>query len=97
MPLRVSNIRLPADQPEATLGDHLARVLSVARPDILRHRILRKSLDLRDKSNVSFVYTIEVDLPPDHQAQVDEASLRVERYEPAAFHVPPAGDFPLSH
>jgi uncharacterized FAD-dependent dehydrogenase len=97
MPLRVSNIRLPADQSEVFLADHLARVLNVMRPDILRHRILRKSLDLRDKSNVSFVYTIEVDLPPDHQAPIDGASVRVERHETEAFYLPPPGDAPLPH
>src|SRR5205823_6426869 len=97
MPLRVSNIRLPADAPEAALGDHLARCLKLARPDVLRHRILRKSLDLRDKSNVSFVYTVEVDLPPDHRTPIDPISVQVERYERAAFHMPPPGDAPLSH
>jgi uncharacterized FAD-dependent dehydrogenase len=69
----------------------------VARADVLHHRILRKSLDLRDKTNVSFVYTIEVDLPPDHRALIEASSAHVERYETVASHVPPPGDAPLSH
>jgi uncharacterized FAD-dependent dehydrogenase len=93
----VSNIRLPADQPEAFLGDHLARCLQVARPDIIRHRILRKSLDLRDKSNVSFVYTVEIDLPSDYRTPIETSPVYVERYEREAFHVPPPGDVPLIH
>jgi uncharacterized FAD-dependent dehydrogenase len=92
----VSNIRLLADQPEDTLAEHLARVLNVAVADILHHRILRKSLDLRDKSNVSFVYTALVELPPDFAAPGGASSAHVERYEAEAFHVPPPGDAPLS-
>jgi uncharacterized FAD-dependent dehydrogenase len=97
MPLRVSNIRLPADQAEATLGDHIARRLKVAPGDILHHRILRKSLDLRDKGNVSFVYTVEVALPPDRIGLVGDSDVRVEQYEATAFHVPPPGDGQLAH
>jgi uncharacterized FAD-dependent dehydrogenase len=93
----VSNVRLPADQPEGTLADHLARVLDVARSDILHYRILRKSLDLRDKSNVTFVYTTLVDLPPDHTTPIDGSSVHVERYEAELFHVPLPGEASLSH
>ena len=60
MPLRVSNLRLGLDEPEAALGEHLAKALGV-RADVLHHwRILRKSLDARDKHDLHFVYTAEV-------------------------------------
>ena len=45
MSLRVSDLRLPVEEPEATLPSHLARVLGVAPGDLARWRILRKSLD----------------------------------------------------
>ena len=55
MSLRVSNIRLRLDEPEAALVGRLAPILGVA-PDTLRQwRILRKSLDARDKSALRFV------------------------------------------
>ena len=49
MSLRVSNLRLPVEEPEANLPAHLARTLGVAPGDLTRWRVLRKSLDVRDK------------------------------------------------
>jgi uncharacterized FAD-dependent dehydrogenase len=102
MPLRVSNLRLGLDEPEAALGDHLARALGV-RPDALRHwRILRKSLDARDKDDLRFVYTAEVSAGDDEGRLVrrrgrPHAEVRVERYQEPAFSLPPPGDRPLGH
>ena len=53
MALRISNLRLSLDEPEASLPDHLARALRLPRADIRRWRILRKSLDARNKDRVA--------------------------------------------
>jgi uncharacterized FAD-dependent dehydrogenase len=60
MPIRLSNIRLSVDAPEAELPARLARALSVRPEAIERWRILRKSLDVRDKRDLAFVYSAEV-------------------------------------
>lgn len=60
MPIRVSNLRLSVDAPEADLPDRLAGALDVKPDAIQRWRILRKSLDVRDKRDLSFVYSAEV-------------------------------------
>ena len=57
MSLRIANLRLSIDEPEAALAGHLARVLGVAPA---RWRILRKSLDARVKDSLQFVYAAEV-------------------------------------
>ncbi|MEY4790044.1 MAG: hypothetical protein RLZ61_2262, partial [Planctomycetota bacterium] len=61
MALRVSNIRLAVEDPETTLPDRLARSLGIEPTDIQRWRILRKSLDARDRQ-IQFVYSAEVQL-----------------------------------
>ena len=68
MGIRVSNLRLPVEEPEAALPNHLARVLGVSAPELTRWRIVRKALDLRDKRHLRFVYNFEVDLPTDYSA-----------------------------
>ena len=49
MPIRLSNLRLPVDAPEAELPAEVAGALALKPADIRRWRILRKSLDVRDK------------------------------------------------
>jgi hypothetical protein len=47
MALRISNVRLSVDEPEANLPARLARILGVKPGALGRWRILRKSLDAR--------------------------------------------------
>src|SRR5437016_2169089 len=62
MSIRVSNLRLPVEEPEAALPAHLARALGVSPSELARWRIVRKALDLRDKRQLRFVYSFEVTL-----------------------------------
>ncbi|HQU43969.1 MAG TPA: FAD-binding protein, partial [Pirellulales bacterium] len=97
MPIRLSNLRLGIDEPEAALADRLATTLDVAPNDIRRWRILRKSLDTRDKHDLKFVYTAEVALAGDEPGLVARASRRarhvsVELYDEPRFEMPAAGE-----
>ena len=65
MSVRVSNLRLRLDEPEAELAGHLARLLGLARDALPPWRILRKSLDARDKDDLRFVYSAEVSADDD--------------------------------
>lgn len=64
MALRVANIRLGIDEPESALAGRAARILGLSDASLGPWRILRKSLDARDKHDLRFVYTIEV-CPPE--------------------------------
>src|SRR5436305_11861149 len=101
MALRVSNIRLRVDEPEALLPERLARVLGLRPEALVRWRILRKSLDARDKDALQFVYTAEVSVPEDEARLAARAargrhpSARVDLYRETPFAVPPPGTRPL--
>jgi uncharacterized FAD-dependent dehydrogenase len=95
MPIRISNIQLPIEQPEATLPSVVADVLGVRPDDIRSWRILRKSLDARSRKTLRFVYTTLVDVPND-EAELASRSPQVERYEPPRFDEPEPGHEPLS-
>src|SRR5262245_50437375 len=98
--LRVSNLRLSVDEPEAALPEHLARALGLAPEALGRWRILRKSLDARDKQALQFVYTAEI-APPEAEEQLLRPSrrgeVRVERYQEPPFEMPAPGGRPLEH
>ncbi len=99
MTLRISDVRMAVDDPEARLPDRLAAVLGVRPGDLLRWRILRKSLDARDKDALQFVYTAEVAVPDEERRLAARAGRggRVDRYEEEPFIVPPPGTRPLPH
>lgn len=101
MPIRVSNIRLGVDEPEQALPQRMAQALDLRADDIARWRILRKSLDARDKSSLKFVYSVEVSLPEDERRVVQRAAKRgrretAELYREPPFEWPVAGHEPLT-
>ncbi len=101
MPIRVSNLSLRAEESETSLGTHLARVLGISASEVTGWRILRKSLDARDRANLRYVYTVELRVPD--QARVLAAyrpaagtSVRVDGRTDVPFTLPPPGRARLS-
>lgn len=101
MSLRISNLRLSLDEPEATLPGHLARVLALDPTLIHKWRILRKSLDARDKDHLHFIYAVEVGLPDDEARILDLArrsplkETRIELFAEPPFDLPESGGMPI--
>ncbi len=94
MALRISNIRLTVEEPESLLLDKLARSLGIATSDILRWRILRKSLDARDRQTLQFVYSAEVQTSDEMKILSHKPrfpSVSIETYSEEPFVMPPCG------
>jgi uncharacterized FAD-dependent dehydrogenase len=101
MSIRISNLRVPINESEAALPAQLARALGISPTEIRCWRILRKSLDVRDKRRLQFVYNAEV-IVPDDEAEivarfVPSRPERIELFHEAPFEMPPAGALPLRH
>jgi hypothetical protein len=101
MSIRLSNIRMNIEDPELALLGRAARALDVLPTDIERWRILRKSLDVRDKSEIAYVYALEVTLNEREERLVERASRRsggvtAELYRAPMFEMPLCGAEPLS-
>src|SRR5260370_16370448 len=97
MALRLTNLRLPINEAEAALPARIARSLGVGLGELRRWRVLRKSLDTRDKQDVQFVYSVEVDVS-DEEALLRQphGGVQVERYAEPPFELPPSGKEPLA-
>src|SRR5258708_31851612 len=97
MALRVTNIRLGVDEPESALSGRLAKLLGLPPEALGSWRILRKSLDARDKDALQFVYHAEVRLPEDEARVLERirgrvhAPAQVEPFHETPFEIPPAG------
>jgi uncharacterized FAD-dependent dehydrogenase len=102
MSLRVTNLRLALDEPEAVLPERLSCALGLDPAALSRWRILRKSLDARDSSRLQFVYTVEVHAPEDEPRLLatrrwrPPADVRVERHVESPFVMPHPGSRPLA-
>ena len=94
MPLRVSNLRLPVEEPEANLNTHVARALGVTPGDVGPWRIRRKALDTRDKRNLQFVYNFEVDAPAESVVHAS-GTAKVELAPDEPFAMPDPGAVPI--
>src|SRR5712691_8707706 len=101
MAIRVSNIRLGLDESEAALPAQLQRILGIPPTASVPWRILRKSLDARDRANLQFVYSVEIS-PPEDEGRVCALARgacrqgeRVERYVEPPFAMPRVGTMPL--
>src|SRR5690606_4785877 len=92
--LKISNVRLPVGEDEASLQERCARQARVHVDQILSLRILRKSLDIRDKRNLEYVYTAAVSV-------ADESSVPrsqfVAPFSAKTYELPEPGDTPLEH
>ncbi len=97
MPLKVTNIRLPVEEPESALETAVAQRLGVKPEELLGWRILRKSLDARKRDRLEFVYSVVVDLA-DEETRFSklEPGGDVQRFQLAEFDDPPPGREPLS-
>lgn len=96
MPLRLTQIALSVEQPEAELAAEITRRLGIASGDLQRWRILRKSLDARSRDALKFVYTVLAE-PRDEVGQRSrwDQLPGVEHFEPAHFEDTRPGNEPL--
>lgn len=97
MSLRVSNLRLPVDEPEASLLTHLARALGVTPTDVPAFRIVRKALDTRDKRGLRFVYNFEVEEPDGYDPDRAPGVAQVQRHADEQFTMPEVGSHPIQN
>jgi len=95
MSIRVSNLRLSVEEPEANLPAHLARALGVPAGDLGPWRVVRKALDVRDKRHLRFVYNFDVTLPADEARVVARAAGQAELHADPPFAMPAPGTTPL--
>lgn len=103
MSIRISNLSLPVEEPEANLPAHLTRLLGLKPTDLGHWRVVRKALDLRDKRQLRFVYNFELELPLDEALVIRQITSRphlsahVELHNEPPFSMPEPGSVPLNH
>ncbi|QDT14298.1 NAD(P)/FAD-dependent oxidoreductase [Alienimonas californiensis] len=89
--VRVTNLALPVEEPEEALPAAIAERLGVNVNDLGRWRLLRKSLDARQRRGLKYVHSIAVDLPPGVRPR------KAEPFKAKRFEDPVPGTAPMRH
>ena len=96
MTLKLTDLRLPVEAPETELPAAIASRLSLPSDELIRWRILRKSLDARRRDGIEFVYTAAVDLPDTADERRLAGRSQIAQFEPSVFDDPDPGRGELS-
>lgn len=92
MPVRLTNLTLPVEEPETGLLRVIAERLEVSDDEIRSWRILRKSLDARSRKRLKFVYSISAELSDSLTARLlAEDSEDLQAYVARPFEELPLG------
>ena len=95
MPLRLTNLEMPVEQPESALAELLAKRLGLPTTEIASWRILRKSLDARARDRLKYVYSAVVQAPSAEAKLLGKKIAGLEQFDPPTFEDPAPGNQPL--
>lgn len=96
MPLKISNIQTPVEQPEVELVRVIARKLKLPQDEIASFQILRKSLDARSRMKLRFVYTVAVQLKNEADcSNLISKNSQLQVYTENVFDDPEPGSLPM--
>jgi uncharacterized FAD-dependent dehydrogenase len=96
--LRITNIRTPVEQPETDLLADVARRLSLQGSDVASLKILRKSLDARNRERLEFVYSLILSVPDSGTVRPsNEDGFRIEPWSMPPFEDAMPGSESLPH
>ena len=62
MTIRLTDIALPLDHDDLALKEAVAKALSIAHEDIVNIAVFRRGFDARKKTNIYFIYSVDVDV-----------------------------------
>jgi len=60
--LRLEEIKLTLADDESVLADKIQKIIEVPKEGIISYKIVKKSIDSREKQNILFIYSVDVDL-----------------------------------
>lgn len=97
--IQISQLKLPVTHTEDQLLHKIEKVLHVRSSEIAEWKILKKSIDARDKSRLLFVYTVGVRLSPEKNEKsilIRGGRNHVSAYSAPEYHFPEGGSRELS-
>ncbi|QNG30818.1 NAD(P)/FAD-dependent oxidoreductase [Synechococcus sp. LTW-R] len=82
--LRLSELKLPLDHEEADLAPAVCKRLKIDPAALLKHRVVKESVDARRKSAIQIAYSLELELQPELERQLLKRFKRDPHLQPAS-------------
>ncbi len=95
--IRISQLKLPVGHTEEDLKKKTARMLRTAPEEIRKLHIRKQSLDARKKPDLSYSYTIDVEMAREPSVVKKAKNPQVVLHREPEYHFPEAGSQTLSH
>lgn len=89
--IRISNLSLPVDGDLEQLRRRAARALGLRPGQLGELEIVRQSIDARNRSEVHYVYTVELSMPQEERLVENAPGRNVSRTERQGYAFPAAG------
>ncbi len=98
MMLRIINLRTPVEVPEQELPAEVAKRLCVPVEDLASLKVLRRSLDARNRYRLEFVYSLTLSVPDADVERFEFGNgIQVDPWVPPVFEDPDPGQEPLPY
>jgi uncharacterized protein len=81
--LRLNELKLPLDHSDEDLSAAICRRLKIQPPQLLQHRVVKRSIDARRKSNIQLSYGLELSLEPALEQRLLQRFRRDPHLQPA--------------
>jgi uncharacterized FAD-dependent dehydrogenase len=95
---RLTNFRTPVETDDRELTTLVSHQVGVPADDLSVQRILRKSLDARQRNRLQFVYSLLIESPASLPCSSRlEGGARLESWTPSTYADPDQGTQPLTH
>ena len=95
--IRIQQLKLPISHTEEQLVQKIAKDLGIKKEAVGEYRIRKQSIDARKKSQISYVYTIDVQVKQESNVLRRAKSSRITLAKDVRYQFPSGGARPLSH
>jgi len=95
--IRIQQLKLPVSHTEEQLKSKIAKTLRLPINEIKQYNIRKQSVDARKKQEVSFVYTVDVEVPDEQKLMKNNKNNHVSVAKDVAYLFPESGTKQLKH
>ena len=96
--IRVNQLKLPIEHSEEMLRRQIIKTLHLKNEkDLIHYQIRKQSIDARRKNELSFVYTVDVELKQESMILHKNKNSNISKAKDIHYHFPDAGEKQLSH
>ena len=89
--IKITQLKIKIPHTEETVQKKACRLLRISPQDVTSFRILRRSVDARNKPELYYTYTVEIGTPAENRILKRNRHKNIMQSKAPAYHFPEAG------